>query len=81
MATLVLLITLVMLRHIGVAFNVDTLTAVIHEGAPHSMFGYSVAQHTEHSTHWFVFRLFCCVGCNVMSENYRLMFVVCIDPL
>ena len=33
-------------------FNVDTRTAVVHQGPKDTMFGYSVAQHFEQDSGW-----------------------------
>ena len=33
-------------------FNVDTRTAVVHQGPRDTMFGYSVAQHFEQDSGW-----------------------------
>ena len=34
------------------AFNVDTESAVVYDGAKKSLFGFSVAAHRDHDTGW-----------------------------
>lgn len=36
----------------GDCYNVDTVTAIVHSGESGTMFGFSVAQHVDQSTHW-----------------------------
>lgn len=49
-------------------FNVDTVNYVLHEGAPNSMFGFSVVLHQEQQRSWLVCLILSCLDVGLSQK-------------
>lgn len=73
--------------HVVIGFNVDTEHVVRYQGAKGSMFGFSVAEHRDRGTSWWVyapqrpqfsFRLILFVSLNTRYTQQRWKWNICV---